>query len=267
MGVPLRGAARSRTLQGGTEVTSVDFGTLRRYHGLWVWLETGTRGLARFRSGRFGDTIRLGRSAWWSVGRNTLVGLLHVGTLRRYHGLWEGKCLAYGCRRYRSGRFAIPCGGPGSGRVAKGWDASTTPNGTIVLVHLATSSRGRFDVTIRGRNPNPGCRAMSVLASTCRVSLVIVRGVDFISSGVPLHTKHAAQAGIYACGSRRSRCGVKGRCGVYGLQGRSGSGSPEAQCINGCVRGTGRHCEEAGGDRQGSPISRLPCVRRPTRKV
>ena len=108
---------------GGTEVTSVDYGTLRRYHGLWVWLETGTRGLVRFRSGRFGntvrwvcvvfagwfglgcrrsgrygDTIRLGRSAWWPVGRNTLVWLLHC---------WDAP--------------AIPCGGPGSSRVAKGW--------------------------------------------------------------------------------------------------------------------------------------------------
>ena len=43
---------------GGTEVASVDFGTFRRYHGLWVWLETGTRGLVRIRSGRFGDTVR-----------------------------------------------------------------------------------------------------------------------------------------------------------------------------------------------------------------
>ena len=51
-----------------------------------------------------------------------------------------------GAGRCRSGRFAIPCGGPGSGRVAKGWDLSVTPNGTIVLVLLAlfvawTSSR------------------------------------------------------------------------------------------------------------------------------
>ena len=47
-----------------------------------------------------------------------------------------------GVGRYRSRRFAIPCGGPGSGRVAKGWDVSATPDGTIVLVLLATSSRG-----------------------------------------------------------------------------------------------------------------------------
>ena len=83
VGVPLRGAARCRTLQvglmvvgvypslisgptlrgaircpGGTEMASVDFETVRRYHGLWVWLETGTRGLVRFRSGRYGDTVR-----------------------------------------------------------------------------------------------------------------------------------------------------------------------------------------------------------------
>ena len=55
------------------------------------------------------------------------------------------------------------------------------------------------------------------------------------------------------CGSKRSRSGVKGRCGVSGLQGRPGSGSPEAQHINGCPRDTSCHCEEAGEGRQGSP--------------
>ena len=89
--------------------------------------------------------------------------------------------------------------------------------------------------------------------NACRVSLVIVRGVDFITSGVPLPAKHAAQLGSATCGSRRSCCGVKGHCGVCGLQGRPGSGSREAQCINGCACGTGRHCEEAGGGRQVSP--------------
>ena len=87
-------------------------------------------------------------------------------------------------------------------------------------------------------------------------------------------TKHAAQLGSTTCGSKRSRCGVKGSCGVCDLQGRPGSGSPEAQYINDCARDTSRQCEEAGGGRQGSPrreratgsslASRLPCVRRPT---
>ena len=137
-------------------------GTLRRYHPSGsVCLVAGWPqhiGGAVALLGRSGDTMVSGR-----------INVLHtvVG-------------------RYRSERFAIPCGGPGSGRVAKGWDVSATPNGTMVL------------------------------------------------------------------DSRRSRCGVKGRCGVYGFQGRPGSGSPEAQCFNGCVRGTGRHCEEAGGNRQGS---------------
>ena len=55
---------------GGTEMASADFGTLWRYHGLWAWLETGTRGLVRFRSGRFGDTFRPG---WMSnLGRTDL---------------------------------------------------------------------------------------------------------------------------------------------------------------------------------------------------
>ena len=58
------------------------------------------------------------------------------------------------------------------GRVAKGWDASVTPNGTSVLVHLANQLSGRFDVTIRGRNPNPGRRAMSVLACTQHMLLL-----------------------------------------------------------------------------------------------
>ena len=232
-------------------MASVDLGTLRRHHGLWVWLTTRARGLAdplgRFcdtmrvgccrgrvfgrhlqragritrdasailcdgcvelschagwlpRLGRFGDTIRrvgLGQlHSWdapatpWSVGwlafctrvqvsaaRDALryhavgvqvdrgqdrAGLPTVGTLRRYHPSgsvclvagWPqhiGEAVALlgrsgdamvcgrtnvlhtGVGRYCSGRFAIPCGGPGSGRVAKGWDVSTTPNGTMVL--------------------------------------------------------------------------------------------------------------------------------------
>ena len=75
-------------------------------------------------------------------------------------------------------------GGPGSGRVAKGWDASATPNGTIVLVHLATSSWGAKD----GIQILAAGQCLYLPAhSTCRVSLVIVRGVDFISFGVPSH--------------------------------------------------------------------------------
>ena len=67
------------------------------------------------------------------------------------------------------------------------------------------------------------------------------------------NTKQAAQMGSATCGSKRSRCGVEGRCGVCGLQGRPGTGSPKAQHINGCARDTSRQCEEAGGGRQGSP--------------
>ena len=57
------------------------------------------RGQDRRQSGRFGDTFRLGRcepgsglatTHWW--------GCCTVGTHRRYHGLWEGMCLADGCR-------------------------------------------------------------------------------------------------------------------------------------------------------------------------
>ena len=76
----------SRTLPGAALsrcVAAVDYGTLRRYRGLWVRLETGTRGLVRFRSGRFDDTAR------WECGAVVLcrVGLPTVGTLRRYHPL------------------------------------------------------------------------------------------------------------------------------------------------------------------------------------
>ena len=82
-----------------------------------------------------------------------------------------------GAGRYRSGRFAIPCGGPGSGRVSKGWDVSATPNGTLCLCSWHCSWRGLHHVW---------------------------RSV----------AKHAAQLGSTTCGSRRSRCGVKGHCGV-----------------------------------------------------
>ena len=40
-------------------------------------------------------------------------------------------------------------------------------------------------------------------------------------------------------------------CALGNLQ--SGRFDATIRGINGCVRGTGRHCEEAGGDRQGSP--------------
>ena len=54
-------------------------------------------------------------------------GAVAVGTLRRYQHV-----LHTGAGRYRSARFAIPCGGPGFGRVVKGWDV---PNGSIVGLH------------------------------------------------------------------------------------------------------------------------------------
>ena len=86
---------------GGTEVASVDLGTLWRHHGLWVWLTTCARGLAD-PLGRFCDTMRGAR------------GLLS--------GSWDAS--------------AIPCDGcarllrAGSGWVADGgrlWDAPAKP--------------------------------------------------------------------------------------------------------------------------------------------
>ena len=57
------------------------------------------RGQYRRQSGRFGDTFRLGRCEPGSVLATThWWGCCTVGTLRRYHGLWEGICLAHGCR-------------------------------------------------------------------------------------------------------------------------------------------------------------------------
>ena len=47
------GAAHSRR---DSEVSSVDLGTLRRHHGLWVWITTCARGLDDL-LGRFCDTI------------------------------------------------------------------------------------------------------------------------------------------------------------------------------------------------------------------
>ena len=45
-------------------------------------------------------------------------------------------------------------GGPGSGRVAKGWDVSATQNGTIVLVLLATGVGA-----IRRYHPRTECKS------------------------------------------------------------------------------------------------------------
>ena len=57
------------------------------------------------------------------------VGVL-VGRLGR-HGdtmvCGRSYVLPTGVGRYRSGSFAIPCDGLGTGRVAKGWDVSATP--------------------------------------------------------------------------------------------------------------------------------------------
>ena len=74
------------------------------------------------RLGRFGDTIR-------RVG----MGNYTDGTLWRHQVCELARVLHTVVGRYHSGRFAIPCGGPGSGQFAKGWDVSATPTGTMVL--------------------------------------------------------------------------------------------------------------------------------------
>ena len=170
------------------------------------------------RSGRYGDTIRLSRCAWWPVGHNTLVGLLYC---------WDAPAIPWSV----GGDMSCIRVQDGTARDALRYHA-------VGLVRAGLPKVGTFR------------RHQTVL---CACALGIVRGVDFITSDVPLPAKRTAQLGPTTCGSRRSRCGVKGHCGVCGLQGRPGSGSPAAQCINGCARGTGRHCEEAGGGRQGSP--------------
>ena len=135
-------------------------------------------------SGRFGDTVRWVCGAvvptrlvcpGWDASTIPSVGSVWgsctVGTLRRHHPSvgWLPFCTRV--QVYASGRSAIPCGGLGLGRVAKGWDVSTTP---------------------------PRC--------------------SFPDDRVAV---------------------LKGRCGVGRFQGRPGSGSPEAQCINGYVHSTG----------------------------
>ena len=149
---------------------------LRRYHGLWVWLDRHTW-LVRIRSGRIGDTVRGvsgSRGLVWAKvadGRDATtipsvwVGVLggrlaatHLWGCRTVwtHGLWEANVLHMGVGPYRSGRIATS-GGPGTGRVAKGWDVSVTPNDCA----CATSSRSasmslsedRFQILATGRAP------------------------------------------------------------------------------------------------------------------
>ena len=77
---------------------SVLLGTLRRYCALGVWSScTCKAGLPRL--GRFGDTIRL----------------------------WVGFCFANGCMLVPLGTLCDTMRWAGLGRVAKGWDVSTTP--------------------------------------------------------------------------------------------------------------------------------------------
>ena len=49
---------------GGTDLTSVDLGSLRRHRGLWVWLGAGTCGLASF--ARDASVIPCGGRAWFA---------------------------------------------------------------------------------------------------------------------------------------------------------------------------------------------------------
>ena len=84
---------------------------------------------------------RLATTHWW--------GCCTVGTLRRYHGLWEGICLAYGCRTVPLGTLCDTMRwawfGPGCQRLGRFGDTKRY----IVLVLLAlfvawTSSRLAF---------------------------------------------------------------------------------------------------------------------------
>ena len=116
-------------------MASIDFGTLRRYRGLWVWLESGTRGLVRIRSGRFGDTVRwvcVVYAGWFGPGcrRSGRDGdTIRLG--RSVPGGWVGhfalvKC--YTCLRGASGVRLLTFGqrwseqvGGGSGSDLVGW--------------------------------------------------------------------------------------------------------------------------------------------------
>ena len=96
---------------GGTEVASVDFGTLRRHHGLWVWLETGTRGLVRFRLGRFGDTVRwvcVVYAGWFGQGcrRSGRFGdTFHLGWMSNLGRTGDTMVRVTGRHRHRAGRL------------------------------------------------------------------------------------------------------------------------------------------------------------------
>ena len=157
----------------GSEWGSCTDGTLRRHHGLWVGLRfahgcrsvpLGTLrdtmrwvcrlfvvkiGLGCRLSGRFGDAIRLG----WGVPDGRLAITHRLGLLHRWDATaipwsvgWLSTCTGAG--RYRSGRFAISCGGV-RGRswsisdwVTDGRDASAIPSvwvGVYPVVGLDTS--------------------------------------------------------------------------------------------------------------------------------
>ena len=74
---------------------------LRRYHGLWVWLDRHTW-LVRIRSGRIGDTVRGVRGSRGLVWAR----LPMVGTPRRYHPSGS-ECLVAGWPQHICGAVAL----------------------------------------------------------------------------------------------------------------------------------------------------------------
>ena len=150
-----------------------------------------------------------------------------------------------GVGRHRSGCFAIPCGGPGSGRVAKGWDVSATPNGTIVLVLLATGSRGAsvaWDFISSG---------FVVTCQTCSPSSDLRRVVPGDRAAV-------LKAVVEFTASKVCQDLDTGRLSAITVA----SVAPEE-----AGRRSPRFTQERTRHKPSSLVSRLPCVRRPTREV
>ena len=158
---------------------------------------------------------RLATTHWW--------GCCTVGTLRRCHGLWEGICLAHGCRTVPLGTLCDTMRwawfGPGCQRLGRFGDTKRY----IVLVLLA--------LFVAWTSPRLAFRCLPNMQPSWDLRRVVP---DDRAAVLKVTVEFAA-----------SRVG-------------EALGPPAAQCINGRARGTGRHCEEAGGGCQGSPGDNAP---------
>ena len=111
--------------------------------------------------------------------------------------------------------------------------------GAVVPCRVGLPRLWRFGDTIRWI----GTAAQMGRSSDTMMAKCLANGCRTVLLGTLCDTMRWPGLGRVAKGwdvdSRRTR--VKGRWGVYGFHGRPGSGSPEAQCFSGYIRGTGRH--------------------------